>query len=90
MISRISGYLPKDHGRDYAVEGQKSIGKPRGAGIIFVLVFAVSMLLFSGLSIELCIYLMLVVIEMLTGFFDDTAEKPWGELKKGLCCQLAE
>ncbi len=84
MISRISGYLPKDHGRDYAVEGQKSIGKPRGAGIIFVLVFAVSMLLFSGLSIELCIYLMLVVIEMLTGFFDDTAEKPWGELKKGL------
>ncbi len=84
MINRISGYLPKDHGRDYAVEGQKSIGKPRGAGIIFVLVFAVSMLLFSGLSIELCIYLMLVVIEMLTGFFDDTAEKPWGELKKGL------
>lgn len=84
MISRLSGYLPKDHGRDYAVEGQKSVGKPRGAGIIFVLVFAVSMLLFSGLSIELCIYLMLVVIEMLTGFFDDTAEKPWGELKKGL------
>ncbi|MDE5679808.1 MAG: phospho-N-acetylmuramoyl-pentapeptide-transferase, partial [Lachnospiraceae bacterium] len=84
MISRLSSYLPKDHGRDYAVEGQKSVGKPRGAGIIFVLVFAVATLLFSGLSIELCIYLMLIVIEMLTGFFDDTAEKPWGELKKGL------
>lgn len=84
MISRLSGYLPKDHGRDYAVEGQKSAGKPRGAGIIFVLVFAAAVLLFSGLSIELCVYLMLIVIEMLTGFFDDTAEKPWGELKKGL------
>ncbi|MBD5536762.1 MAG: phospho-N-acetylmuramoyl-pentapeptide-transferase [Lachnospiraceae bacterium] len=84
MISRFSSYLPKDHGRDYAVEGQKSAGKPRGAGIIFVLVFAAATLLFSGLSIELCIYLMLIVIEMLTGFFDDTAEKPWGELKKGL------
>lgn len=84
MISCLSGYLPKDHGRDYAVEGQKSAGKPRGAGIIFVLVFAAATLLFSGLSIELCIYLMLIVIEMLTGFFDDTAEKPWGELKKGL------
>ncbi|MDE6064927.1 MAG: phospho-N-acetylmuramoyl-pentapeptide-transferase [Lachnospiraceae bacterium] len=83
-ISCFSSYLPKDHGRDYAVEGQKSAGKPRGAGIIFVLVFAAATLLFSGLSIELCIYLMLIVIEMLTGFFDDTAEKPWGELKKGL------
>lgn len=84
MISCLSSYLPKDHGRDYAVEGQKSAGKPRGAGIIFVLVFAAATLLFSELSIELCIYLMLIVIEMLTGFFDDTAEKPWGELKKGL------
>lgn len=84
MISRLSSYLPKDHGRDYAVEGLKSAGKPRGAGIIFVLVFTAATLLFAGLSIELCIYLMLVVIEMLTGFFDDTAEKPWGELKKGL------
>lgn len=84
MISRLSSYLPKDHGRDYAVEGQKSVGKPRGAGIIFVLVFTAATLLFSGLSMELCIYLMLIVIEMLTGFFDDTAEKPWGELKKGL------
>lgn len=84
LLSRCSGMLPKDQGRDFAVEGKKSAGKPRGAGIIFVLVFAVCMLLFAELSTELCIYLMLVVIEMLTGFFDDTAEKPWGELKKGL------
>lgn len=84
LLSRCSGILPKDQGRDFAVEGKKSAGKPRGAGIIFVLVFAVGMLLFAELSLELCIYLMLVVIEMLTGFFDDTAEKPWGELKKGI------
>ncbi|MED9905147.1 MAG: phospho-N-acetylmuramoyl-pentapeptide-transferase [Lachnospiraceae bacterium] len=84
VISRCSKYLPKDQGRDFAVEGKKSAGKPRGAGILFILVFAVSTLLFAGLSMELCIYLMLVVIEMLTGFFDDTAEKPWGELRKGL------
>lgn len=84
VISRCSKHLPKDQGRDFAVEGKKSAGKPRGAGILFILVFAVSTLLFAGLSMELCIYLMLVVIEMLTGFFDDTAEKPWGELRKGL------
>ncbi len=84
MLSRCSGYLPKDHGREFAVDGKKSAGKPRGAGLIFILVFTVSALLFSDLSMELCIYFMLVVIEMLTGFFDDTAEKPWGEWKKGL------
>lgn len=84
LISKCSPYLPKDHGRDFAVEGQKSAGKPRGAGIIFVLVFAAAALLFAPMSRELCIYLILVVLEMLTGFFDDTAEKPWGEWKKGI------
>lgn len=84
FISKCSQYLPKDLGRDFAVEGKKSAGKPRGAGIIFILVFTVATLLFSNLSLEICIYLILVVIEMLTGFFDDTAEKPWGEWKKGL------
>lgn len=84
LISKCANYLPKDQGRDFAVEGKKSAGKPRGAGIIFVLVFAVCTLLFTTLSMELCIYLILIVIEMLTGFFDDTAEKPWGEWKKGI------
>ncbi len=84
MISKCSQYLPKDQGRDFAVEGKKSAGKPRGAGIVFVLVFAVTTLLFTRLTTEICIYLILVVIEMLTGFFDDTSDKPWGEWKKGL------
>lgn len=84
LISKCAGFLPKDQGREFAVDGKKSAGKPRGAGIIFVLVFAVCTLLFCNISIELCIYLILTVIEMLTGFFDDTAEKPWGEWKKGI------
>lgn len=84
FISVCSKYLPKDMGRDFAVEGKKSAGKPRGAGLIFILVFAAATLLFVDLSVEICIYLILVTIEMFTGYFDDTAEKPWGELKKGL------
>lgn len=84
MISLCADLLPKDQGRAFAVEGKKSAGKPRGAGIIFILVFALCTLLFAKLSKEICIYLILVVIEMLTGFFDDNAEKPWGEWKKGL------
>ena len=84
FISVCSKYLPKDMGRAFAVEGAKSAGKPRGAGLIFILVFAAATLLFVDLSVEICIYLILVTIEMFTGYFDDTAEKPWGELKKGL------
>ena len=29
--------LPRDAGRAYAINGSKSVGKPRGAGIIFIL-----------------------------------------------------
>lgn len=82
-IAKLNRFLPKDMGRQFAVEGKISAGKPRGAGIIFVLVFACSTLLFAKISAELVIYLVLIILEMLTGFFDDAAEKPWGEYLKG-------
>lgn len=84
LNSKLSGFLPKDMGRDFAHNGKLSAGKPRGAGIIFIMVFAVSSLLFAKVNFEMIIYLILVVIEMLTGFMDDASDKPWGELKKGL------
>lgn len=82
--SKLSGCLPKDAGREFAVDGKLSAGKPRGAGIIFVLAFAAAALLFVPPKAELIIYLILIVISMLTGFLDDASEKPWGEWKKGL------
>lgn len=84
LIAKLSKYLPKDMGRDFAHDGKLSAGKPRGAGIIFILVFAASALLFAKLNIEIIIYLVLVIIEMLTGFFDDASKKPWGEYTKGI------
>lgn len=82
-IAKLNRFLPKDLGRQYAVDGTLSAGKPRGAGIIFVFVFAAAALLFAKVNTEIVIYLILVIIEMLTGFFDDAAEKPWGEYLKG-------
>ena len=82
-IAKLNRFLPKDLGRQYAVDGKLSAGKPRGAGIIFVLVFALAALIFTKMDTEIFIYLILIVIEMLTGFFDDAAEKPWGEYLKG-------
>ena len=82
-ISRLGAYLPKDIGRDFAHDGKLSAGKPRGAGIIFVLVFVVAAVLFVPFSMEIGIYLVLVIVCMMTGFLDDASKSPWGEYKKG-------
>ena len=76
--------MPKDQGRAFAVNGALSEGKPRGAGIIFVTSFTLCTALFYPLDIENIIYLVLVYAAMLSGYFDDAAETPWGNLKKGL------
>ena len=59
--AKLSGYLPKDAGREFAVDGKLSAGKPRGAGIIFVLAFAAAALLFVPVKAELVIYLVLLL-----------------------------
>lgn len=79
----LSKYLPKDAGRDFAHDGKLSAGKPRGAGIIFVLAFVAASLLFVPINSEIMIYLILIVICMMTGFLDDASKNPWGEYKKG-------
>lgn len=82
-LAKLSAFLPKDHGRDYAVEGERSKGKPRGAGIIFIWVFVTTVLLFAPYSTENTLYLVLLVGCMMTGYLDDAAKRPWGEYKKG-------
>ncbi len=79
----FKGLLPRDAGREYAVDGKLSAGKPRGAGIIFVPVFAVSAFLFSPMKPEIAIYMILTLICMMTGYLDDASDTPWGEYKKG-------
>ncbi|MGN1113770.1 MAG: phospho-N-acetylmuramoyl-pentapeptide-transferase [Oscillospiraceae bacterium] len=76
--------LPKDQGRQYAVNGALSEGKPRGAGLLFITSFVISCTLFVPMSLQEVINIVLIYVAMLMGFFDDSAEKPWGELKKGL------
>lgn len=81
--ARLSPYLPKDGGREFAHDGKLSAGKPRGAGIIFVLAFVAAALLFLPIQAEIVIYLILIAICMMTGFLDDASKVPWGEYKKG-------
>ena len=76
--------LPRDGGRKFAVNGELSRGKPRGAGLIFVAAFAIAGILFVPFTAENLIYILLVVGGMLSGYFDDASEMPWNEYKKGL------
>lgn len=76
--------LPKDHGREFAVNGALSEGKPRGAGIIMITVFVLTCAFFVPLDFEMVVNIVLIYAAMLTGYFDDAAEVAWGELKKGL------
>jgi phospho-N-acetylmuramoyl-pentapeptide-transferase len=76
--------LPKDGGREFAHEGQISQGKPRGAGLIFILVFALTALIFLPINNEFIIYIILTIAAMLSGYLDDCSKSPWGEYKKGI------
>lgn len=84
FMAKCSKFLPKDGGRDFAYDGKLSAGKPRGAGIIFILMFTAASLIFMPIDMEILIYLILIVAEMLTGYMDDASEMPWGEYKKGI------
>lgn len=82
-MAKLGDRLPKDAGREFAHDGKLSAGKPKGAGIIFVLAFVAAAFLFAPLSAELVIYLILTVICMMTGFLDDASKMPWGQFRKG-------
>lgn len=84
LTSVLKDRLPTDIGRAYAVNAAAAKGKPRGAGIIFVLVYAVCSLLFVRFSVEFFIYCVLLICAMLSGFLDDASRIPWGDYKKGL------
>ncbi len=83
LHAKLKDKLPHDQGRAFAVEGEKSKGKARGSGIIFVLVFVVCDLIFNRLSMERSIYMAVVTFSMVTGFLDDMSDKPWNEYLKG-------
>lgn len=83
LLKVFKNKLPRDKGREFAVDGEKSAGKIRGAGLVFICSFIVCALLFVPVSLEFGIYYALIFLGMLTGYLDDRSDKPWGEYKKG-------
>ena len=80
LLKTMQNILPRDGGRAFAVNGALSQGKPRGAGIVFILVFCIFALLFIPVEKEL----LMIIAAMLSGYLDDSSRTPWGEYKNGL------
>ncbi|MFP4382940.1 MAG: phospho-N-acetylmuramoyl-pentapeptide-transferase [Spirochaetia bacterium] len=83
FIPALKKKLPRDRGREFAVESQAAVGKPTGGGIIFITIFFIISILFVPFSIFQLIILLICMFAMITGYLDDRSKTPWNEYLKG-------
>jgi phospho-N-acetylmuramoyl-pentapeptide-transferase len=75
--------LPRDQGRAFAVGADASVGKPMGAGILFVPVFAAVTLLAVPLSWPHLTVIGCMLLSMVVGFMDDRKRGGFSEYTLG-------
>jgi len=76
--------MPKDRGKMLTPDGEKSVGKPTGTGLLLSLMVLPIVLLCVPLGLPECGILVCLYACMALGYFDDKSQHPWGEMKKGL------
>ncbi len=76
-------FLPKDKGRAFAINGEVSKGKIRGVGLIMIGTFVLCSVFLIPITKEFIFYDILLFIEMLSGYLDDSSDIPWSDYKKG-------
>ncbi|MCU0519841.1 MAG: phospho-N-acetylmuramoyl-pentapeptide-transferase [Anaerolineae bacterium] len=81
-LPRFWDRLPHDHGRVFAVDGEKAKGKPVGAGLIFVSIFSAVALLVMPFDWRVVGIVGCIVLSMLEGYLDDRSPG-WSEYKLG-------
>jgi phospho-N-acetylmuramoyl-pentapeptide-transferase len=84
VLPRLWHYLPTDQGRVNAVAAQQSVGKPVGAGMLFVPIYLLVCLLVIPFSARFLEAMGCVALMMLEGFLDDRSRGGWGEYRLGL------
>ncbi len=77
-------FLPRDHGRALAVDGEKSRGKLRGVGLVMAVCYVLMSLVFVPVGAESLIFCGVLLLEMLSGYLDDASKTPWSDYRKGL------
>lgn len=84
FLPRWIGFLPRDRGREHAVDKEAAVGKPTGAGLVFGIVFAVVGILTAPLELPYLGVVLCVTLAMIAGFLDDRSAGGWHEYRKGL------
>ena len=84
LLPRLFPVLPTDRGRTFAVQGHVAKGKPTGAGVVFVSVFAVVSVMVVPWGWRQVGIVALAFAAMMSGYIDDRSSKPFGEYVKGL------
>lgn len=83
LLPKLWHLLPTDKGREFAVDADKSIGKPVSAGLIFIPIFLITSLLVVPFNMMFFGILVCVAFAMLVGFLDDRAIGGWSEYRLG-------
>lgn len=83
ILPRTWHLLPKDRGRTFAVDADKSIGKPLSAGMLFIPIFVVISLLVVPFGWKFLAILLCVLATMVVGYLDDRTQGGWSEYKLG-------
>lgn len=83
ILPRTWHLLPQDKGREYAIDAEKSIGKPMSAGILFIPVFILLCLAVVPFDWMFAGVLACVAVAMVVGYLDDCAPGGWSEYRLG-------
>ena len=94
FLPRLLHRLPRDRGREFSHDAEKSLGKPTGGGIILIPIYvAVCVLVVpwydasdpaSTIRYEPFAILVCTLLALATGFLDDRSTDSWGEYRKAL------
>lgn len=84
FIPRSFAWLPSDRGRTFAVQGEAAKGKPTGAGIVFITVFAAVAVLVVPWGWRQLAMIVLTYAAMLSGYLDDRSPTAWSAYTKGM------
>ena len=83
LLPKTYRFLPKDRGREFTINAEAAVGKPTGAGVIFISIFALLSFILVPLDVTQIVMMVFTVLVMLTGYLDDRATRSWGEYFKG-------
>ncbi|HAK52476.1 MAG TPA: phospho-N-acetylmuramoyl-pentapeptide-transferase [Gammaproteobacteria bacterium] len=83
VLPKLWHILPTDKGREYAIDAEKSIGKPMSAGIVFIPIFMIVSILVVPFDWKFVGILACVAFAMVIGYLDDKSDTGWNEYRLG-------